>query len=163
MAVFPYRLIRENPANYIVKPTNNNDDEITAQAARDKLKIITLDQFKTILKLVPESNPLYLPLIISFNTGLRRGEVSGLTWDNIDFDDKTLTVNKQIIMKKNTFDITSPKTKASYRTIAIGSTLLTTLKRFHTCQKESKIKYDYYYYDVPSSVQRPTASQSNQM
>lgn len=147
MAVFPYQLIRENPAGYVVKPTNNNDDEITAQAAREKLKIITLDQFKTILKLIPESSPLYLPLIISFNTGLRRGEVSGLTWDNIDFDDKTLTVNKQMIMKQKSFDITSPKTKASYRTIAIGSTLLTTLKRFHTYQMENKIKYGRYYYD----------------
>lgn len=147
MAVFPYQLIRENPADYIVKPTNNNDDKITAQAARDKLKIITLDQFKTILKLVPESNPLYLPLIISFNTGLRRGEVSGLTWDNIDFEEKTLTVNKQMIMKRNKFDITSPKTKASYRTIAVGSTLLTILKRFHTYQKENKVKYGPYYYD----------------
>ncbi|MFD1422027.1 tyrosine-type recombinase/integrase [Lactiplantibacillus songbeiensis] len=147
MAVFPYQLIRENPANYIVKPTNNDDDEISQQAARERLKIITMDQFKQILTLVPESNPLYLPLIISFNTGLRRGEVSGLTWDNIDFDNKSLTVNKQMIMKKRAFDITSPKTKASYRTIAIGSTLLTVLKRFHTYQKENKVRYGQYYFD----------------
>lgn len=149
MAVFPYQLIKENPANYIVKPTNNNDDEITQQAARDKLKIINMGQFKQILALVPESNPLYLPLIISFNTGLRRGEVSGLTWDNIDFDNKTLTVNKQMIMKKKEFDVTSPKTKASYRTIAVGNSLLTVLKRFRTYQKENKVRYGQFYFDSP--------------
>lgn len=149
MAVFPYQLIKENPANYIVKPTNNNDDEITQQAARDKLKIINMGQFKQILALVPESNPLYLPLIISFNTGLRRGEVSGLTWDNIDFDNKTLTVNKQMIMKNKEFDVTSPKTKASYRTIAVGNSLLTVLKRFRTYQKENKVRYGQFYFDSP--------------
>ncbi len=52
-----------------------------------------------------------------------------------------------MIMKRNKFDITSPKTKASYRTIAVGSTLLTILKRFHTYQKENKVKYGPYYYD----------------
>ena len=40
-------------------------------------------------------------------TGCRIGEVIGLTWDDIDFENATLSINHQIIYKKRTekFDI----------------------------------------------------------
>nr|WP_223876604.1 site-specific integrase [Lactiplantibacillus daowaiensis] len=148
MAVFPYQAIKNNPADYIVLPINNDDLEKTVQERRTELKIISLSQFKEILSLVPVASPFYLPLQIGFNTRLRRGEISGLTWDNINFNDQTLTVNKQMIMKpKSQFEITSPKTKASYRTIAIGKTLVEILRTARKEQMRNKLRYGKYYLD----------------
>lgn len=60
-------------------------------------------------------------LIAAFNvlfyTGLRIGELMGLTLDSFDLDHKTLTVNKQYQDKK----FTEPKTKESYRTLPLSN------------------------------------------
>lgn len=42
----------------------------------------------------PKEYSFYIPLQVAFNTGMRASEVCGLTWDNIDFKNKTITVEK---------------------------------------------------------------------
>lgn len=68
--------------------------------------------------------------------GLRRGEARGLTWDNIDWDKRTLTINKQVVDNyengsMNKWIISSPKTKTSYRTIPICENLYIDLKKLY--------------------------------
>ena len=41
----------------------------------------------------------YIPLMIGFYTGLRISETFALTWNDIDFEKKTLTVNKQMVKR----------------------------------------------------------------
>lgn len=36
----------------------------------------------------------YIPFIIAIHTGARRGEILGLTWDDVNFENNTLTINK---------------------------------------------------------------------
>ena len=57
--------------------------------------------------------------------GLRRGEARGLTWADIDFSKKTLSVNKQIcsLYSGTHFQFTDPKTKSSIRTIPLPKVL----------------------------------------
>ncbi|GAA0863056.1 hypothetical protein [Paraclostridium tenue] len=53
----------------------------------------------------------------------------GLTWDNIDFASKTLTVEKTLLTKSaKVSEFQSPKTNSSLRTIHIGYTLCNSLK-----------------------------------
>ncbi|EON73547.1 tyrosine-type recombinase/integrase [Lysinibacillus sphaericus] len=47
--------------------------------------------------------------------GLRSGELLGLFWSDIDFENKTLTVNRQRTSK----GLGPPKSKSSYRTMTI--------------------------------------------
>jgi len=42
----------------------------------------------------PPSEPLHLPLQLALNTGMRRGEVFGLTWEDIDILNNKITVSK---------------------------------------------------------------------
>ena len=141
MAVYPYKFIKENPMQYVKIPKNS-----TTKVTQEKIKVLTLDEFKTILNRFPFGSNFYIPLQIAFNTGLRGGEVCALTWDNIDFDNKTLTVEHTLIEKgKGIFELGTPKTKSSFRTIALGDTLINILKKHRTFQKENKLKYGEYY------------------
>ncbi|MCT2882626.1 tyrosine-type recombinase/integrase [Lentilactobacillus buchneri] len=144
MAVFPYQLIKDNPTIYTQLPTYNQDRTYT----RQKLKLISMDQFEQIMDITPQANPIWLPIQISFNTGLRRGEVCGLQWDCIDFDKQTLQVKRNMQQfGHNDYEVEAPKSQASYRTIMIGQTLINILKDVKKHQMVERLRYGKYYTD----------------
>ena len=55
--------------------------------------------------------------------GLRRGELRGLTWNDIDFGNSYLRVNKNVVAtqgdENKPYMVTTPKTKSSIREIPI--------------------------------------------
>ena len=66
---------------------------------------------------------------VDLATGLRRGELLGLKWENVDFENKTITVRQQV-MRIDGKTIEAPlKTKKAYRTIAIGDDVIEVLKK----------------------------------
>lgn len=142
MAVYPYQLIKENPMHYVSMPKYNNP-----RKDKKDLKIISLDNFNKIIKRFPRGSNFYVPLQIAFNTGMRAAEVCGLTWDCVDLDNKTITVEKIIIKKEKEWVFGTPKTQSSNRTILIGKTLLNILKQHKKFQIENKLKYGQYYSD----------------
>lgn len=63
--------------------------------------------------------------------GLRRGEVRCLTWKDINFNHRTLSVKSQITDRSGTvkdLHFSTPKTKSSIRTLPINKILLDDLK-----------------------------------
>lgn len=140
-AVYPCNYIKENPMQYVKMPRYD-----TVRITKDSMKIIKLQDFNTIIERFPfkESN-FFLPLQIAFHTGLRASEVCGLTWDDIDFNLSTLSVNKILVKPDMEWIYTSPKTSSSYRTISIGKTLLNILKQQKLFQTEMNLKYGPYY------------------
>lgn len=74
----------------------------------------------------------YTILLTLSYTGLRRGEGFGLTWNNIDFQNKTLTVERN----RGNYGTGTPKTKNSYRTIKIDDTLIEQLRIYKKWSKE---------------------------
>lgn len=145
MAVFPYQLIKDNPANYITMPKYHDDERVT----RESLKIISMDQYKKILTITPPVDPFYIPLQIAFNTGMRRGEVCGLEWDAVNFTDCTIEVKQAMQQeRKGGYSITTPKTKSSFRTILVSQSLIDTLRKHRKNQLESKMRYGQYYNDT---------------
>ena len=76
-------------------------------------------------------------------TGLRRGEIAALTWDDIDFEYKIIRVNKAIVFKNNRPIVCLPKTKTSIREIPILDRLkdvLETYKRVYIQKYGADIK-----------------------
>lgn len=148
-AVYPYKYIKENPASYIKLPKNNSTDKFEGNdnvfLDKQKLKIITIEEFNRIIEEFPQGNPYYIPLQIAWHTGLRSGEVAALKWDDINLEDNTLRVNKTMVNKKGKCVLDTPKTKSSNRTIKIGNTLINILKQHKLYQKKNKMKYGSYY------------------
>ena len=74
----------------------------------------------------------YTLLMLLAYTGLRRGEAAGLKWKNVDFEKKTITVERT----RDNKGARSPKTANSYRTILIDDALLKQLQVYKTWCKE---------------------------
>lgn len=133
------QMIIENPCKYVDTPK------------RDKYKanILTLDEFKLIynnLKNNDHEDYIFrLALDVSIETGLRRGEMCGLSWDSINFDDATIEIDKALIRIENYYTISKLKTEGSYRTIPISNELLEKLRYHKIRQKENKLKYGEFY------------------
>lgn len=88
----------------------------------------------------------YIPLQIAFNTGMRAAEVMSLTWDCINLDSGYIRVEKILYRDKyNNWVFGSPKTQSSVRTIKIGNTLISLLRKHAINQKENKLKYGEFY------------------
>lgn len=76
--------------------------------------------------------------------GLRRGEARALTWNDIDFTDEQLRINKNCVTigheSSSNYQLTSPKTKSSNRIIPIPTILLEDLKKL---KEEDKKRYGF--------------------
>ncbi len=68
-----------------------------------------------------------LPVLLAGLCGLRRGEVFGLTWNDIDFYQRTLRVRQVVCEVGPNMVLKPPKTKKSARTIGIPAELMVAL------------------------------------
>lgn len=74
-------------------------------------------------------------MLLFLLTGFRRGEVAGLEWKDIDFDNNEITINRSVTTVKGYGMIEKdPKTETSKRTITVSSILIETLKEYQEWQ-----------------------------
>lgn len=69
-------------------------------------------------------------------TGIRRGESLGLQWKNINFKNKTITIERT----RDEKSVRPPKTRNSYRTILIDDVVIKQLKNYNTWCKQALLK-----------------------
>lgn len=128
-----------------------NSKAYSSKRVQDK-KALTKDEIDTLLD-ISKGTRYYLPILISLQMGLRRSEVLGLTWDNIDFKKKTLTVDKILTDSKTKgLLLTSPKTESSVRTLKMTKEIIDTLKIYKDHQKDMQSVYGDYYYSQADFV-----------
>lgn len=137
----------------------------------DPVYILSNEEVEKILERFSNNPCVYYAFLTAYYTGLRVSEVFGLTWDDIDFVKRTITVNKNIL-KKNQAGGTKKrlisgnsttvwyfgtcKTKGSYRTIEIGNTLLKALKKYKEEQIQNRKDYgDTYMKHYKKIVNNP--------
>ena len=140
-AVYPANFIKDNPMQYVKFPKyEHTKTEINR-------KILSIAELNKILTRFPFGSTFNLPILIGYYTGCRIGEVLALTWDDINFNDCTININKSICKKLSQWYFGSTKTKSSDRQIKIGQTLIEALKKYKTHQIENKLRYGEYYID----------------
>ena len=77
-----------------------------------------------------QKEDFYEMFVLDLATGLRRGEVVGLQWKDVDFEKGELSITKQIRYVKGKLVIAPPKTKASERTIILPPPILEMLAEY---------------------------------
>ena len=74
---------------------------------------------------------------LALATGMRCGELRGLSWSCVDFETGNIRVEEQLVTTNDYADMyDDPKTYHSVRTIGIDNTVLQELKEFHNYQKQ---------------------------
>lgn len=108
------------------------------RAAND-IKFLTREEQRIFLETVRRSHN-YNQYALILETGLRTGEMIGLTWDAIDFEKRTLTVNKTLEFRhgEQYWRAGPPKTQHSYRTIPLTDRAYEILKGIWNSRPEQK-------------------------
>ena len=107
--------------------------------ATDDIKFLTRDEQRVFLETAKRSRN-YNQYALILETGLRTGEMIGLTWDAIDFEKRTLTVNKTLEFRhgEQYWRAGPPKTQHSYRTIPLTDQAYEILKGIWDNRPERK-------------------------
>ena len=144
-----------NPMQYVKFPK-------VEKAPKERI-ILTLDEWQRIIDRFPPVSRYHIPLMIGFYTGLRISEAFALTWDDIDFEKRPITVSKQIVKRnfganvrkvvekkgkkelKSSWYFTTTKTPSSERTVKFGDALYKALKSEYTAQRKNELRYSEYY------------------
>ena len=141
-AVEPLGYIKFNPMAAVRLPLQR---AIPNTPTRKKEKhIVTEEQFKKIIERFPYKHTCYLPLQLAYRCGLRLGEAFAITWDDIDFEKKTLDINKQVQWKDKYWYFTNTKYESD-RIIDLDDIMINILKKYKTQQLKDKIYYGEHY------------------
>lgn len=155
------KYLQYSPAVRIRIPKNRNPKTPTRTAERE---VIPPDAIQKIFARFPESTPNHIPLRLGYECGLRIGEAFGLVWDDVDLENKTITIKRQIqweqdetrttkekLVSNGTADsgngywyFTAPKCN-SFRVVSIGDSLTELLKRERDRQNQMKTYYGEHY------------------
>jgi integrase len=119
----------KNPAEQ-VKPPRPTNREIV---------ILTKPDVATLLR-AAERTWIYLPVLVGVTTGMRRGELLGLRWSDIDLKAARLTVNQSLERVRGKTVFKSPKTTTSRRTITLPAFTIEALKEHRAAQAAERLR-----------------------
>lgn len=85
-----------------------------------EMQTLTADQLEAFFREAKASGVFEL-YYLELATGLRRGELLGLHWEDIDLEQQTITVRRQVVRINGQVVEAPLKTKNSYRTLSIGA------------------------------------------
>ena len=113
--------------NYLLSnPSDNALKELkkTHDFGNEKRRALTIKEQEIFIKFLNESplcrrwKPIFTVMI---NTGLRVGELTGLRWEDVNFEKNVIEINHTLVYYKHKngcyYSINTPKTKSGYRTI----------------------------------------------
>ena len=120
--------------------------ELKKKSEEKKMAIVSLDDLDTIFEDLKDTR-YYIPFLIATQVGGRRSEVLGLTWDNVDLENKLITFDKQLLNKVGTgLELSPTKTSSSNRTLLMTDKLVNALLEHRKQQLSNKDFYGNVYY-----------------
>jgi len=111
--------------------------KLPAESKKD-MKFWDTEQVRLFLKIAKESKhfPAYF---LTLNTGLRRGELLGLRWQDVDLKNGLIHVRQNLVRVDGDLKFQEPKTKLSKRTIGISKEVIAELKA-HRIRQQDEMK-----------------------
>lgn len=114
--------IKVNPFDNVILPE--------FKKGKKQINFLTVEEVNALLDYYKNDQYWYTLFRLMIYTGLRRGETLALTWDDIDFKNKTLTVNKTLsIGAHKKVVLSTPKTESSIRTIDLDDKTIIALQK----------------------------------
>ena len=137
-----WQLIVSNPAERVQppkakKPKRRYYDDEQCKVLLENLTELSKDQIK-----------YKVAIILTVFTGVRLGELMGLEWNDVNFRDRIISINRssQYLADKGVFTKT-PKTESSIREIAIPEFIISLLEEYKLWYEEQKSLYNELWTD----------------
>ncbi len=114
----------------------NEAEEVELPKVKKKeIKTLSVEEVSKFLSFIKE-HPNYVAIRLDLFCGLRRGELLGLRWKDIDLKKGIIKINQQIVTSKR---IKNLKTASSKRTITLYGNIIDLLKEHKSKQNEVKL------------------------
>lgn len=147
-------IISSNPSDralFDLRRSHNYDYE--------KKTALSIDEQKLFLRYIRAHtiyNHWYPVFDVLLNTGMRIGEATALTWEDIDFENSAIHINKTLVYYsrggKSTYSINKPKTQSGIRTIPMLGDVKSVLIEEKERKSKAELKCNVYVDGVTDFV-----------
>lgn len=125
-------IIKENPVRKI---------KIGKDICSDHLEVYTVEEIRALEKAV-RGTDMELPVALLFDCVMRRGELLGLSYSDIDFDKKEVTIQHAWTETETNEPVLKDcKTESSYRKLIVSDHTMELLRRQRTIYLRNRMKY----------------------
>ncbi len=119
--------INSNPADKVSPP----------KYVKPEISFYTVDNMKQLFELIDKEYMLKPAVYLAGILGLRREEIAGLKWSNVDFDNRIIYIKEVRARAENEIVVKKTKNEASTRRLAMNGTMEQKLKEILEAQKAS--------------------------
>ncbi|MBD1371958.1 site-specific integrase [Hazenella sp. IB182357] len=133
-----WQLMQKNPSKAVTPP----------KPQKKQMNVLTKEQIHLLLE-ASKGKWYHAPIFIAINTGMRRGEIMGIRWQDIDFEKRIICISQTLQRIKGkglTFRHTA-KTDGSRRSLAVSNSIIDLLKTIQAQQKVIKLELSSHYQD----------------
>jgi integrase len=132
-----WQLLATNPVK-ATTPPRPESKEMVALSQPQSLRLLAL----------LEECALRLPVFLALTTGMRRGELLGLKWGDVDWDRGVVSIKRALKQSRRGLEVKKPKTARSARTIALPPIVIDELRSHKAVQAERRIRLGRAYNDM---------------
>jgi integrase len=132
-----WQLLARNPADAVEPP----------RPPRREMQTHDEDETARLLE-AAQGTRNYIPVLIAVTTGLRRGEILALRWQDVDLDKGTLAVRQTLEQTKGGLAFKEAKTQKSRRLVAMPDILVEALRKHRIAQGKQRLALGVTYQDL---------------
>ncbi|MCL6443602.1 MAG: site-specific integrase [Alicyclobacillus sp.] len=112
---------------------------------RHEITVWTPEDVAAFLEANEDAEPRYfVGFVLAIYTGMRKGEILGLRWEDIDAERGVLHVRNTLVWSRGKPIFQPPKTDRSRRAVALSATVLAALRRHRALQAQDRLLYGQY-------------------
>lgn len=125
---FEWGMLNKNVVTAVKKPSNKSKD----------IQVWDEVEMNRFLKETQDSR-FHVVYLLALTTGMRKGEILGLQWKHIDFQNATISVQQTIVYANKKLYLKEPKSARSRRLITIPDNVVQYLKRYKLRQPPNEL------------------------
>jgi integrase len=135
------RVMLKHATQWGIVPRNVADMVDAPRVRTEEVQILTADEVQTLLGFLHDKL-LYAITVLALASGLRRGELLALRWQDINLDAGTLRVERSIEeTKRGGLAFKPPKTRHGRRTVTLPASTVAVLRAHRKAQQEHRLAF----------------------
>ncbi|MEV9641724.1 site-specific integrase [Mammaliicoccus sciuri] len=129
-----WKVLSQNPMDGVEKPKAEDTEE-----EYQDLQVYDEDEIAQLMQIIQNELPHWRAMFtLALAAGMRRGELLGLQWHDIDFDNNQITIHTTIVLTKGGPHIKRTKTRSSKRTVTLPLSMMEELRTYQKHHKNTR-------------------------